>query len=460
MKSNPLAILGQGLAIRPLRAVDFILAIVVFAATLNGYLHSPMKPNNDGVWTYPTTLSLLKYGNQNLNWFFATPYCVGQVAPGARFGVKKILPDGKVRQLDKVEKRLTVTKAFYANFFPLGPSLIAMPHAIVNQWLGRGDLYTLDRDACEVACLATALAAALLFLTLRAEASIWLALLLTGVFAFATNAWSCGTAGLLQHGPSMLCLTAGLLLFTRGYGGLAGFPLALSYLMRPTNQVVLLVFGLLLLIQNRKQAYIYALCAALVIVPWLLYNLHFLHRLLPWYYSSYRGHPSFVNTPEALPGLLISPNRGLFVFSPILLLAPIGAWMRWREKQWRPLDTAMMLSCIGVWAASATFIYWWAGFSFGPRILTDIGPFLVMGSVYPIQRLCRARWSYKAPLGVLVVAALAFSGFVQYRGAVDFAGSSQWNVSFRDNVNRQEAWVDKNSKRVWDWSDLQFLRRP
>ena len=80
---------------------------------------------------------------------------------------------------------------------------------------------------------------------------------------------------------------------------------------------------------------------------------------------------------EALIGQWLSPSRGLFVFSPILLLAIGGVVLKIRRQQWQPLDT-LLISIIGLhWIVISLWCNWWVGVSFGPRIWSDMLPYLV-----------------------------------------------------------------------------------
>ena len=93
-----------------------------------------------------------------------------------------------------------------------------------------------------------------------------------------------------------------------------------------------------------------------------------------------------------LAGLLVSPSRGLFVYSPVLLLgaprapgqhAPLGRDAFLRTVAVGVVGTIVMLGAYAVW---------WGGHSFGPRLLTDALPAMVLGVVpmWPAIRRRRA----------------------------------------------------------------------
>ena len=94
------------------------------------------------------------------------------------------------------------------------------------------------------------------------------------------------------------------------------------------------------------------------------------------------------------------------------------------------------------------FSVWWGGHSFGPRLLADVLPALVLG---PGAHLAgrpagppRRRW--------LLGAAFAASVLVEVAGAFYYPSPRdvEWNLSPKD--------VDLAHERLWDWRDPQLLR--
>lgn len=93
-----------------------------------------------------------------------------------------------------------------------------------------------------------------------------------------------------------------------------------------------------------------------------------------------------VPRPGPLLALLFSPARGLFFTMPVLLLAPSGLWAMRRRH---PREAAL---CAGVAAAYALMISgfygWHGGWSFGPRYLVPVLPFLALPIAFTPDR----RW--------------------------------------------------------------------
>ncbi len=77
-----------------------------------------------------------------------------------------------------------------------------------------------------------------------------------------------------------------------------------------------------------------------------------------------------------LIGLLVSPGRGLLWYSPVLLLVPLGVGWFWRRARW------LLVSSAGVallyWLLYAKWYMWHGGYSWGPRFLVPVLPFLLL----------------------------------------------------------------------------------
>jgi hypothetical protein len=158
----------------------------------------------------------------------------------------------------------------------------------------------------------------------------------------------------------------------------------------------------------------YGLGAALPVLALLLYNtaafggpFHVPQQFLANDLSQTshgRGLLGFtLPTPERLVGLTIVPERGLFAYSPILLLAPVGWVMALRRREllppglaWLPVLTSL---CVLLWVAS--FEDWRGGNSFGPRYLIIVLPLLLLGVAVAMTRIASRVW---LPLAAVSVA--------------------------------------------------------
>ena len=301
------------------------------------------------------------------------------------------------------------------------------------------------------ASIVVALTAVLLYLLARRSLGVTGALLVALIFAFCTAAWSTATRALWQHGPSMLMLTLGLWIVVLARDRprlvqLAALPLAFSYVIRPTNAIAIVVMSAVVWLEHRRYFLHYPLLAAVVAVPFVAFNWAVYHSALPPYYlASKIGHGG--SFAEASLGTLASPGRGLFVFSPILLLSVYGMWLTWRARRPRPCAAAIVLLH---WIALSSFPIWWGGHSFGPRLFSDMVPYLVYFLIPVVARIASLSGARRAGWATGFACLVAISFAVNFRGATARA-VYRWNAEPVD--------VNVQPDRVWDWRDLQFLRR-
>jgi hypothetical protein len=90
--------------------------------------------------------------------------------------------------------------------------------------------------------------------------------------------------------------------------------------------------------------------------------------------------------PDRLLKLLFGCARGLFFASPALLAAPVGLWLTWRDKTHRA--AAMVAGGITAYyfLFNASFYWWKAGMTFGPRYAGACIPLLCVGLAIAWER--------------------------------------------------------------------------
>jgi hypothetical protein len=146
---------------------------------------------------------------------------------------------------------------------------------------------------------------------------------------------------------------------------------------------------------------------------------------------------------EGALGLLVSPSRGAFIFSPIVIVPLLAFPTMWRQR----LDAGD-----NWWSAAATLQYagyavysmWWGGHTFGPRYLLDALIPLAPAAAAGVGWVLEQRWRQIA--GGL---ALAWSIVVAATGAFYYPN---------DRWNSEPGTVDIEHHRLWDWRDPQILR--
>jgi hypothetical protein len=157
-----------------------------------------------------------------------------------------------------------------------------------------------------------------------------------------------------------------------------------------------------LLFRARSHAFPLLSAAFLPAALVALYNLTFFGA--PWRFGPGLGGRFFSAFPESIAGLLISPARGLLVFTPIALLALVGLVTAARRSA---LARALLVAVSIHFTFVALWNEWHGGESFGPRLLTDLLPALFF---YLPEAL--AVWPVTgAALGILSLSIQLLGGF-------------------------------------------------
>jgi hypothetical protein len=104
--------------------------------------------------------------------------------------------------------------------------------------------------------------------------------------------------------------------------------------------------------------------------------------------------------PDRLLKLLFGCSRGIFFASPVLLAAPFGLWRLWKERTHRTAVLVVAGIVVYYFLFNASFYWWKAGQTFGPRYAGASLPLLCVGLA--------AAWDCARPLcrRVLAVAAV------------------------------------------------------
>jgi hypothetical protein len=305
----------------------------------------------------------------------------------------------------------------------------------------------------EVASFLLATTAVMLyFIALRflpVKRAVWLALL----FALATSAYSVAGRAVWQHTPSMLLLTIIIYMLLRAgdegksvLAGWVGLPVALAYTVRPTDSLFVIVFTAYVAMRYRRYLGWYLLAATPVALAFVTYNFSIYHAIFsPYYRSDLIGFlpRNWPRMAMALAGNLVSPSRGLLIFTPVFLFAIVSmAKMKWKT----PLSPWLVTLVILHWIVVSAYVNnWWAGHSYGPRFFTDLTPIFALFLIPWFEK-----WDGLSRVARTAFVTLALVGFaIHLRGGWSLA-VIEWNVN---PVN-----IDQHPERNWDWTDPPFLR--
>lgn len=325
----------------------------------------------------------------------------------------------------------------YACTFAAGASLVALPvFALANLWASPlCDHPVLFWFAAKlVASLCVAGSAVYVFLTAAQFVERKQALVIALAYGLGTCVWSTSSQALWQHGPTELFIAMGAYHLVRlrhgdWHAAALGLALGAATLCRPTSALIVLAVGAYLVIANRRQAFIFAAAGAPLALFLLAYNQHYWGSPLAFGQTeitnvaeSKTGKPEIWQTPIplGLAGLLVSPSRGLFVYSPFLLFAVAGYAQAWRSPRYAALRP-LSLAITAIWLLESRHFDWWSGWSYGYRHIVDTVPMLVLGLIPQAEPLRRSR-IWKSTFAILLV----WSMMVQFLGAFayDFRG---WN---------------------------------
>jgi drug/metabolite transporter superfamily protein YnfA len=329
--------------------------------------------------------------------------------------------------------------------FPPGMGVLALPFFapfVLNGW-DPFDLGLLVHGGHVVAAIVEILAALVLWSVLRRFATARWALVLILLYFLATSVRTVASQALWQHSGVHLAMASALWLVLREEAVplsrdlAAGVILGLGGVVRQTTALAAL--GLHGFRPTRLLAMV--LGVAVGIAPLLAYNdLAFGSPVEQGY-----GVKTFATPIQTgLYGLLASPSRGFFVYTPYLVFALLAFLRAWR---W-PGEVAGRLRGLSLaWLAAlvlyATYSEWWGGRVFGSRFLDDFAPVLFAALAWGTSvgmlgsRLAR-----------VIFTLLAAWSFVLFQAAA-FLYDKSWDT-FPVNVN------DDPSK-IFNWSDPQWL---
>ncbi|WP_406698859.1 hypothetical protein V5E97_08235 [Singulisphaera sp. Ch08] len=275
--------------------------------------------------------------------------------------------------------------------------------------------------------------------------------------ALGTDLWSVASQAPWQHGPASLALSMAIWLLLpqpvpRWRLAMAGLATAAMVTFRSID-VLFAIIVLLWVLRTQPRGLGWFLLTAVPIAATLLgYNL--------WYFSRIEGgqpdiealHPIFHgvegiwtgNLLEGLTGTLLSPARGLFVFSPWIALTVLALPATARRIRTHSIVAWLLVGLIPYLLMLSKYSVWWAGHSFGPRYWIDATPLfaILLGFTLDWAReRCR-------PLLLVFAAAIAWSIALQTIGA--FYYPSSWNLGPPN--------VDLHHERLWDWRNNELRR--
>jgi uncharacterized membrane protein len=287
----------------------------------------------------------------------------------------------------------------------------------------------------------------------------WAALVALG-FGLGTNAWPAASQALWGHETvlaglalAVLCLApeTGRLKTSRLWIAAAGLGIAGAARYQVAPVIVLLACSVI--VRRRRARDVLTLlpiaaCAAAMVglnLAWFGHPLGAMVELEAALHPRIHGVSGPISDAPLTGalGLLVSPSRGLLIFSPVVLVALAG-FGAMRKEGWRSDLRWCALAAAAQMALYACYSVWWGGYTYGPRYLIDVLPLLTPLAAAGTVVLRKSRiWS------ALAAGALAWSIALAATGAFCYPAEA-WNTSPSN--------IDLDHQRLWDWRDPQFVR--
>lgn len=392
--------------------------------------------SGDNVLYLPTAQSILDNGTVNLDEAFAS-YGKDAVTQNAYWTTIEV-------------------NGHQFNYFPLGSSLFSIPFVFIANQFGL-DAFLVD-DAIKIQKFVCGFILFLTFLVFRNTARLFFstgsAAGLAAITIVCSSVVSVGSSALWSHNLTVLFI--GLALFEmlrlefrverKWSPWIMGFYLFAAYICRPaaaTFVIPILAFCLVKHGRRFHQVFLPLLACMGLFMFWSQQTYDIL--LPPYYLPNRLGETGDI--VQAFQGHLWSPSRGVLVYSPIFLVSVLGILFK-ANRRWLFfwfLAGAYLLHLILI----SRFIHWWGGWSYGPRLQTDMVPLLFVLGLMALDAYRKYKpgpWLRK----VVMVPLLIFSGwsfFVQVPQGVFNPSVLYWN----GNIDRYPEYY------LFNWTFPQFL---
>jgi hypothetical protein len=351
------------------------------------------------------------------------------------------------------------------SLFPIGTALVTLPvYAALYAVERPSDIAApsfegeRQRDEKLAAAIVAALSAVLIFLCARFAGNAFQAGVVTLAFALGSETWMIGSQGLWQHGSVNLVLLGMIYALLRARPGwlcAAGVLAGFLPVVRPTAVLFSIAGALFVVLAMGRRSRPFFLGAVVGLAPGLAWNAYFFHSLTGGYAGNlalYDG--SLRDAGVAFAGLLVSPSRGLAVFTPLVVFSVFGALRAARRSDAAArLLTLLAGAAVVLTLQYAFFRIWVGGHTYGPRFLTDAMAVAALLLVYVVPADPRA-YARSNPVARLKIAAfvvlLGASIAVQAIGAFSGAAGPLWNTLPLD--------IARAPDRIWGLADSQIER--
>lgn len=344
---------------------------------------------------------------------------------------------------------------YYA--YPLGTTILHLPVVWAANQLG----YDLSRPSDEksIHLFSAALSVFFLFLLTyvlsRRFIGHWVSLFFTCALTMGTSFYS--SCGMALWNVNYAAITSLLVIniladsrlaYRADSGWILGVLAFIGFTIRPSFALFIVVIYIYLAVIDIKQFFRAAFISACLLALYVMFSVTNFGQLLPGRYQV-SDFTEWQNIGKNFLGHLVSPSRGLFVYSPIFLITFVGSVLRWRFVLKNQL--AIFL---GIWFLTqlillSSWYMWWGGGSFGYRLLTDILPALVYLSLLVWSNMWQSSERYYRHTVRFILPVLAlFSIWVHVIQGANNPATLGWHL----HPNK-----DHHPEFFWDYRFPQFL---
>lgn len=345
----------------------------------------------------------------------------------------------------------------YYYYFPLGTSFFSIPFVWIANLLGK-DMAVIADDMATQKVIYTILCVAIYLLLYRigrcyisATASF---IIITVSFLGSSLISTMGTAlwnmdfTVFFESLSLLLLA----LYDTGrikplYPYLLGFFLFAAFLCRPNSAFLSILAIIYLALKNRQ-----ALARVVIALCWsffLLVSISLLNHesIFMDYYQIQRIMSRF--SWLRCYGQLLSPSRGIFIFSPFLMVVLAAALLLSSKLKKSLLFWLCGCFLLAHLVMLSKFAHWWAGHSYGPRYWTDAMPVAVLFTIVIYkQMLTFASRSIKI---------CCIAGYLVFGSWAIFINTAQGLYNDYTRCWNPTPDIDKFPEYLFDWQCPQFL---
>lgn len=347
----------------------------------------------------------------------------------------------------------------YYYYFPIGTSISSIPFVWFETKVLNNDMNNRRHDAFaqkQIAGIVSVLIFLLLYLIAKIYFTSNTSVIISFVYWMGTSLSSTlGQALWSQDFATLYALLSIYLMLKivkvnkNIFYTLLGLTLFMAYLTRPTMSLLSISVILYLFVNHKKLIAIKtAGIVGLLLGIFILFSLSEFNQLLPDYYMPKRL--SSETFWIAFYGNLISPARGILIFSPFLfifLLNPKRIYQVFKNDKTLLVFVAWIITHL---IFISKFPHWWAGWSYGPRFMVDVLPAIFLLFVIFLSDTYKIGSSLEKRLvSLFLIVTISMSIYFNFiQGLYNSYAGKKWNVSPN---------IDENTKYLFDWKYPQFF---